>query len=285
MTTFVYADGRIVEGDRAVIPVLDLSVLRGYGVFDFLRTYGRHPFRLRDHLQRFVASARVVDLTLPLSLDEVADVIRRLLMKVSYPEANIKVFLTGGESSDQYLPEGDGRFFALVYPVSPHSSTIYEEGIVLTKTIYQRPFPEAKTIHYFPAIVAIRKARSRGAEDVLFTDAEGAVLETGTANFFGIKGGRIITPDRRIISGITRKVVLELCEREALPVEVRPVAVGELAGFEGAFITSGSRGIVPVSRVDEKSYPVHPLARRLIALFAEYTRSIKDPFPDFAPIS
>ena len=73
MKGLVYIDGQILPAEEAKISVLDLSIMRGYGVFDFLRTYQKLPFRLWDHLKRFEASAKEIEIPLPLSMNEVVD--------------------------------------------------------------------------------------------------------------------------------------------------------------------------------------------------------------------
>ena len=136
MEALVYLDGQIIPESEAKISVFDLSILRGYGVFDFLRTYQKRPFHLWDHLKRFEASANEIEIPMPLSLNEVAEIIEKLLQKTSCPEANIKVFLTGGCSPDQYLPQGDPTFFATVYPVIDYPKALYEQGVLSRKHRY-----------------------------------------------------------------------------------------------------------------------------------------------------
>lgn len=278
MEALVYLDGQIIPEKEAKISVLDLSILRGYGVFDFLRTYRKHPFRLWDHLKRFEASAEEIDIPMSLSLNGVAEVIESLLEKAPYPEANIKIFLTGGQSSDQYLPEDKPTFFAFVYPIKPFPEKMYRDGVALVTEMFERPYPTCKSIHYLPAIVSIRRAQKQGAHDVLFLNHQNKVLETGTANFFGIKGKTVVTPDEDIIFGITRQVVLELLEKKGISVEVRSIDLSEMATFEGAFITSSSKEIVPVVQVDAFVFPIHPLVKTLMKDFTAYTKTVQSPF-------
>lgn len=278
MEGLVYLDGQILPAEDAKISVLDLSILRGYGVFDFLRTYQGYPFRLWDHLKRFEASAKQIDIPLPLTMNEVADVIEQLLEKAPFHEANIKIFLTGGQSTDQYLPEDRPTFFALVYPIQPFPAEIYQKGVALVSEVYERPFPACKSIHYLPAIVAIRRAKKKGGHDVLFLSHNRTLLETGTANFFGIKGSTVVTTGEGIIFGITRQVILELLEKQGVSVEVRNIDYEELGTFDGAFITSSSKEVVPVVQVDEIGFPMHPLVQKLMKDFSSYTKSIESPF-------
>lgn len=272
MEALVYLDGQILPESEAKISVLDLSIMRGYGVFEFLRTYQKVPFHLWDHLKRFEASANTIEIPMPLSLDEIASIIEKLLCKAPYPEANIKFFLTGGQSPDQYLPQDNPTFFALVYPAASFPKEMYEEGVTLCTERYQRPYPTCKSIHYLPAIVGIRRAQKQGAHDVLFLGHNHEILETGTANFFAIKENRVITPKEGIILGITRKVVLDLLHQKGIPVEIRPMHASELSTLDGAFITSSSKEVVPVTQVDDISLPLHPLTLEMMQAFSDYTQ-------------
>lgn len=276
MEALVYIDGQIIPETEAKISVFDLSILRGYGVFDFLRTYQKRPFRLLDHLKRFETSAKLLDLPLLLSLSEIADIIEKLLERVSYLEANIKIFLTGGTSSDQYLPEDNATFFAFVYPLKPFPESIYTKGVSLLTKVYERPYSNCKSIHYLPSIAAIRQAQKQGADDVLFLSHKYNVLETGTANFFGIRGETVITSREGILAGITRQVVLELLKAQKIPVEIRSIAHDEIQSLDGAFVTSSSKGVVPVARIDQKVLPVHPLVQTIRNSFATYTQNFSE---------
>jgi branched-chain amino acid aminotransferase len=283
METLIYIDGQIFSGDEAKLPILDLSILRGYGVFDCLRTYQKRPFHLWDHLKRFENSAKELEIPLPLSLHEIEDIVEKLLERAPYPEANIKICLTGGTSQDQYLPEGNPRFFALVYPLFSFPENFYTEGIALITHPYQRPYPTCKSIHYLPAILALRQAGREGAQDALFINDHNQILETGTANFFAIKGETLITTDRDIIFGITRKVVLEILKNKNISVEERPIGLEELSTCDGAFITSTTKQIVPVVRVGSYTFNLHPLIKTLMEDFATYVTS--GVLPQSVPVS
>ncbi|WP_316356054.1 aminotransferase class IV [Candidatus Neptunichlamydia sp. REUL1] len=270
MTTLVYINGQFIDGSEAKVSALDLSVLRGFGVMDYLRTYGGTPFRLRAHLERFVASAALLGLEVPVGMDVMEEVIQELISRGGFQETSVKVVLTGGVSTDQLMPEGEPTFFVVAYPFAPFPRRHFEEGIFLTTEVYQRPFPKAKSIHYLPAIIALRKAEKRGAVDVLFHDEKGWIRETGTANFFAIKKGKIITPKEGILEGITREVVMELCD-----VEEREIHRDEIGEFEGAFLASSNKEVMPVISIDNCviNNRVIPLTiRNLMQSFANHTK-------------
>ena len=116
METLVYIHDQFIDGTQAHVSALDLSVLRGFGVMDYLRTYGGRPFRLREHLERFIFSAEQIGLNVPKSIEEMEAIIEALLQKVSFEETSVKVVLTGGVSEDQLMPEGELVFFCSCLP-------------------------------------------------------------------------------------------------------------------------------------------------------------------------
>lgn len=100
-----FIDGNYLSEKDAKISLLDLSVLRGFGVFDFLRTYQKKPFHLREHLLRLQYSAAHIGLELPYSFQEIETVVSTLLNAFPEAEAAIKILVTGGVSSDQFTPQ------------------------------------------------------------------------------------------------------------------------------------------------------------------------------------
>ncbi|MCB1073379.1 MAG: aminotransferase class IV [Chlamydiales bacterium] len=270
MKTLIYINDQFIDGQKATVSALDLSVLRGFGVMDYLRTYGGKPFRAKDHLERFIFSAEEIGLKVPKSLEEMEEIIEELIRRVSFPETSVKVVLTGGVSENQLMPEGPPVFFAIAYPFKPFPEIYFEKGIKITTDCYQRPFPKAKSTQYLPAIVALKEGEKKGAVDVLFYNEQGFLLETGTANFFALKEGKVITPKEGVLEGVTRKVVLEIEE-----VEERAIHKSEIPSFEGVFLTSSNKEIMPVIQIDNHviNNCVIPLRiQDLMKRFANHTK-------------
>ena len=268
METWVYLDNRLIPAAEAKISVLDLGLLRGVGVTDYLRTYEGRPFRLRDHLIRFQNSAVEIGLTLPKTIEEMEAIVEELIARMSSPETSLKLVLTGGIAPDQYLPIGNPIFFVLAYPFVPFPKTFYERGIKVVTECYLRSHPTAKTLHYLPAIVAMQKAAKIGADEVLFHTEEGFLLETGTANFFAIRGGTLITPSSSILKGITRQLLLELAQGK-FPIEEREVHRDELPTFDGVFLTSSNREVMPIASINDHSFSIPQEVRTLMKEFSQ----------------
>lgn len=244
-----YVDGRFVPAEKAVIPVDDLAILRGIGVFDLLRTYDGKPYFLDAHIERLANSARKIDLPLPWSQDEIADVVKATLAKNDIPEANIRIVVTGGSSTDFMTPSGKPRLLVLVSPIPKLPEAWYTDGVKIISWEIERPIPGAKSIDYISASLALKKAAAEGAVEALYTDRNGLALECTTSNIFAFIGGRLVTPGRGILSGVTRKVVLTLAEG-LFPIDIRDISRDELIAADEAFITGTSKGLVPVVQVD-----------------------------------
>lgn len=255
-----------MKGEEATLSPLDLSVLRGFGVVDYLRSYGKEPFRLRDHLERFISSAKEIGLTVPKSIEEMEEIVYELIERGGFVETSIKVVLTGGISEDQLMPEGAPTFFAVAYPLKPFPEKYFQEGIQITTACYERPFPKAKSTVYLPAIMALKK----GGIDVLFFNQKGELLETGTANFFALKEGKIITPKEGVLEGITRKVVGELID-----VEERIIHKDEIKDFEGAFLTSSNKEVMPVVQIDNIVINNRIIPRTILDLMQSFSHHTK----------
>ena len=246
-----YVNGEYLPVDQAFLSVQDLAVLRGYGVFDFLRTYHGQPFKLREHLLRLERSAQHIELKLPQSLDAIEQIVCETLQRNSLPEANIRVVVTGGVSTDGITPPAETGLIVLVTPVKHYPAECYDHGVKVITVETERYIPGAKTINYIPAILAMNKARAAGAIEALYVNRHGHILEGTTTNFYIFQGGQLITPVDEILPGVTRSVLLEVA-RNLFDVVERPITFADLADADEAFISASNKEIMPVHHVDDR---------------------------------
>jgi branched-chain amino acid aminotransferase len=268
-----YIDGEFVPSNEATISVNDLALLRGYGVFDFLRTYNNTPFFLDEHLERLRTSAELIDINLPWSNQDLKDIVRETLNRNGNPESSIKIVVTGGDSPDGLIPIGKSRLLVLVSAIRPLDASDYELGVKLTTSRIPRLFPGAKSTNYIAGIRAISSARKAGAAESLYIGRNNQVLECVTSNFFGFREGKLVTPASDILPGITRKVILDLAS-DVFPIETREMDMDELGLLDEAFITSSTREVLPVTLVDNLTIgDGSPGAntRRLMQMFSDFT--------------
>ncbi len=245
-----YIGGQWVHPDEATISINDMAVLRGYSVFESLRTYDRRPFHLDEHLARLYRSAKLIEMEIPWSSEQIAGVVREIIVRNTYRHAAIRLLVTGGVSEDGILPSGIPTLAVLITPLGERDMERFAKGCKLITTKLQRISPEAKTANYIAAVRALKEAVRRDAADALFVNERDHVLEATRSNFFIFRGDTLVTPRRGILIGITRNVVLELA-RSRFAVEERPILLEELALSDEAFITSSSKEITPVVQIDD----------------------------------
>ncbi len=252
MDYFCYANGKIQKKSDIKVGISDLVMLRGYGAFDYLRTYQGKPFRIHDYLARFGNSAKGMKLKLPLSKKEIIRIIHLLLKKnkVSKQDVGIRLLLTGGYSLDSYLPAAKPNLFILIEDLPHYPEWWSEKGVKLVTHEFEREMPRVKTINYLTAINLADERRKQKAQDTLYCYG-GKVLETTRNNFFLFHGNTLVTADENMLQGITRKVVLELAKKK-YKIEVRKVRRTELNRCTECFITGTTRGITPVVQIDSK---------------------------------
>src|SRR5438552_4872784 len=247
---FWYMNGRWVHPDEATISINDVAVLRGYSAFESLRTYDRRPFHLNEHLERLYRSAAMIDLEVPFTREFLAGVVRGAIERNPYKYVAIRLLVTGGESEDGILPSDQPGLAVLVTPLDERDMERFARGVKLITTFLQRTTPEAKTTNYTAAIRALKAAQRRDASDALFVNEQGHVLEGTRSNFFVFRDDTLVTPGARILLGVTRQIVLDLA-RPRFAIEERPLLLTELAEVDEAFITSSSKEITPVVRIDD----------------------------------
>lgn len=246
-----YVDGAFVPSDKAVIPVDDLSVLRGYGVCDIMRTYHGRPYFIDEHIRRLRDSAAKINLELPWTEDGIKRIVLETLGKNRVTaEANIRIVVTGGSSPDFMTPRGRPRLIVLVTPIKGLPDHWYTDGVKVITHFQERALAGAKVTSYIPAALALEKARTRDAVEAIYVDQHRHALEGTTSNLFAFFGDTLTTPDHGILHGITRKLILSLA-RELFRVEERPIPLEELLTADEVFITGTNKGVVPVVRIDD----------------------------------
>jgi branched-chain amino acid aminotransferase len=273
MANIYFVDGKFVEDSEAVFPINDLGLLRGYGCFDFMRTYNRRLIFLPDHILRLQRSAAAVGIDLPWNATEISQLVEETLQRNPPVESSVRILVTGGSSPDFITPQGRPRLAILVAPAAVYPASWYRDGAHILTVLHHRTLPEAKSTDYLRGILALAAAREKGAIEAVYCEPEGWVREGTTSNIFAVIGGRVVTPEVGVLIGITRQKVLGLLE-EKLPCELREMHHRELVAADEVFITSTNRQIVPIVRVDEARIGdgrPGPATRSLMQAFADYT--------------
>jgi branched-chain amino acid aminotransferase len=245
---FAFLHGQLVPLPQASLHVSDLSIQRGYGIFDFFRVQQNQVLFLDDYLNRFFQSADLMHLPVPHSAEELKANIYKLIQQNNLPASGIKMILTGGYSEDGYVPAAPNLLMVeqpLVLPGPEKVAT----GIKIITHDYAREIPLAKTINYSMGIRLINQIREQQAADVLYC-RNGLVTELPRSNFFIVQQDDALITSGEVLAGITRKNVLALAGSK-YRVEIRDVTLEEVLGAKEAFITSTTKRIMPVVQINQ----------------------------------
>ena len=262
----------VAVGGRGVVdpaePVLradDEALLRGRGAFETIRVYAGVPFRLGEHLERLATSAERIGLPSVnrLELEELA---RQALDAAATPDAVLRLFWTPTPTS-----------LALVSALADHYDELRDRGqrlISLRGIRADEPWllPGVKSTSYAVNMAAEAEAKRRGADDAVFVDAEGTVLEGPTTNVWWRGGRTLFTPSLElgILAGVTRGAVIELAAAAGYTVEEGAYPLADLAAAEEAFTSSSVREVMPVTELDGAPLGRGPAADELqVALRAQ----------------
>ncbi len=250
-TSYVYLNGRIVPADEATVSPFDIGLLRGYAVFDLLRTVNGEPFLLTEHLDRLRASADHLGLTVPATDAEIADVVCELVRLNGHTEATVRMVLTGGVSTDGMgFDPATPTFYILTHELHEPPASLYEDGGRLLTELHRREVPTAKTTNYLTMIRNRQRTAAAQALDLLYHDGE-RVFEAASASVYFVRGDTILAPQSDVLHGTIGAFVLDLA-RERYPVVRTDVTLDEAFAADEAFLTSTTRGVVPIVLIDDK---------------------------------
>lgn len=246
---FVYLNGQVQPWQNACLHISDLSVQRGYGVFDYLKVQNGKPVFLPDYLQRFRESAQLMEMEVPLPDSELESIILDLIRRNKLGLSGIKMILTGGYSPNAY-DLTDPNLIILQQPLVLPGPEQLAKGIRIITHSYVREIPKAKTINYTMGIRLQKEIKAKEASEVLY-EQQGVVSEFPRCNFFILtQDDVLVTPHEQVLLGVTRNKVLQLA-RQKYKTEERSLHLEEVYKAKEAFLTSTTKRIVPIVQVND----------------------------------
>ena len=254
-TIFAFVNDTIVPVEAALLPIGDLGIQRGYGIFDFFRVNGIKPLFIQDHLDRFFNSAALMRLKTNYSRIEIEAIIHQLVQKNNLAHSGLKILLTGGDAEDGYTVSSP-RLSIVQQELKAPPMELPENGIRLVTREYQRQLADVKTTDYLMAIWLQDWMKSMQADDILYCH-NGWIRECPRSNFFIISNEDVlVTPATGMLKGITRKNIIKASDKLGISLEIRDVHINELKSAKGAFICSSTKRIMPVYQVDQFEYNI-----------------------------
>lgn len=278
---FIWYDGNMVPWTRASLHVLTHGLHYGSSIFEGERVYDGHIFKSREHTQRLVKSAEILDFRLPFSMDEIEAAKRQAVAQSGLNDAYVRPLAWRG--SDALGVSSLDCTIHLAIAVWDWPS-YYEDngnGIALHKSKWNRPPPNCAPVKakagglYTICTLAKNEAMRAGCQDALMLDWEGYVAEATSANIFFVKNSRLHTPTAdRFLNGITRQTVITMARDMGIDVVERRISPEEISSFDACFITGTAAEITSVGKIYDIRIGKHPIVENLKAEYRSLTRSI-----------
>jgi branched-chain amino acid aminotransferase len=263
MAATVNVNGRISPEREAVIPVFDHGFLYGEGIYETLRTYNGRLFLFDRHMRRLRNSARLIDLTLPFTDDELAAPIRDTIAAANLDggEAYVRVLVTRGVGELTYDPKATPTpsWVIIVKPLVPLPAETYQRGVKVVFVDVVRNHPQSvnpmiKSNNLMNSALAAQQALKRGGFEAVMRNYRGELTECTQSNLFIVKNGAALTPplEAGLLPGITREFLFEIGREIGVDVREQVLRDDDLLTADEAFLTSTTRELLPIVAVDDR---------------------------------
>jgi len=293
MSAVAYVNGKICAQQNALISVFDHGFLYGEGVYEVVRTYDGELFLADRHFRRLRASASMIMLDPGVSDAALEGIIRETIaaFRASAGEAArgqevlARLLLTRGIGEMSYDPAKSPHpsLVVIVKALVPPPAAAYERGVAvsLVSVVRNHPAsldPRIKSNNLLNNVLAMQDALRRGPYfEAIMRNHRGELAECSQSNLFLVKGGAAFTPalDAGLLAGITREFVEEVAVEAGIPMIDAVLHDDDLFGADEAFLTSTSKEIVPIVRVDERAIGTGmpgPVTRRLLDSYRRRAR-------------
>ena len=270
----VFLNGQFLPEAQAVVPVNDRGFLLGDGLFETMRVVGGKPFRFAQHLERMTRGADFLKIKLPFTPKELEKFAAQLIEQNKIHDAILRVTLTRGPGERGYAFNGESKpTVAMTLHAAPSLVNSVEWNLVTSsfRIPAADPLSSFKTTSKILHVMARAEAAEKGADEALLINTNGEVAETASGNLFWVYQDKIYTvpTGRGVLPGITRAVVLEICQTLGLQVNKRVIKPEALRNSEGIFVTQSALGIIPVSVFDGEPVAPSPLVDQIAQAYNE----------------
>lgn len=254
-----YIDGQFMPREKLALPMSDIGFKLCDMTYDAVHVWNGGFFRLDDHLDRFEQSIVKRRFNFDFSREQVAQVLHQCVARAGLRESMVMLIATRGD------PQGPGldlrkcksRYIAWA---APYYRIVTEaemaEGVPVVISAVPRVPPDSidPTVKNFARLDfadALFDAYEKGCDHAILLDHEGHVTEGRGWNVFALFGGTLVTPDSGVLEGVTRRTVLELCERSNVTPKVAQFTAADLRGADEVFMASTAGGIMPINKIDD----------------------------------
>ncbi len=287
----IWFDGALEDWRDVKLHVLSHGLHYGSCVFEGERVYNGNIFKLREHTERLITSAKTLGFEIPYSLEDIETATLATVEAQGYDDAYVRpVAWRGSEMMGVSAQQSTIHLAIAVWEwPSYFSPEARMQGIKLKWAPYKRPSPECAPVHskaaglYMICTLSKHAAEADGFDDALMLDWRGQIAETTGANVFLVIDDVIHTPTPDcFLNGITRRSVMDLARGHGIDIIERAIMPEELSKAAEIFVTGTAAEVTPVSQIDDMKFTVGPITKMLLA---DYDQLVREPLGSDASVS
>ncbi|MCL2439275.1 MAG: branched-chain amino acid aminotransferase [Alphaproteobacteria bacterium] len=269
---FIWLNGEFVKWNDAKVHFFTHALHYATSVFEGERAYNGRIFKMREHHERLLRSAEILDMKCDYTVEQIDKIVMECLEKSGLKNAYVRPLIWRGSETMGIF----SRNTSVNFGVAIWDWPAYFEGDIMTKGIslgwapWSRPDPATAPVEakasglYMISVLSKNHAFDRGFTDALMKDYRGYVAEATGANIFFAFGGELHTPNpKAFLNGITRQTVIGIAERAGIKVVVRDITPEEIAKADEVFITGTGVEIVPIGKIEDMTFPVGPITKMI----------------------
>lgn len=272
--TVYFMDGQFTERDGLAISIEDRGYYFGDGVYEVIKVYGGELYTAEEHIDRLVQSATKIKMTIPYAEVQLMEIARELVAKNSILVGHVYIQVTRGSAPRLHqFPNPAVPPVVTGYAINnPRPMAGIENGVGIKSVEDVRWLRcDIKSLNLLGNVLAKQEAHEAGCIEALL-HRNGVVTEGSSSNMFGVKDGIVYTHPitNLILNGITRQVVLGLCEEQGIPVVEKSFTLDEAFEMDEFFLTSTTSEVTPVISIDGRPVGlglVGPLTKNLQKVF------------------
>lgn len=259
MAELIYINGSLVLQEEAKVSIFDRGFLYGDGLFETMRSYSGHVFRLGYHLSRLFSALKILNISIPFDPPQLKKAVYHTLKANNLSEAYIRLAISRGEGSLGSSPAScrSPKVIIITKNFEPYPAISYQEGlkavVVSTRQNAASPLSQMKSANFLNYILARMEATSKGVDEGILLNTEGYVAEATTSNIFIVRDGTLSTPSEGsgILPGITRQAILEISSSTGIiNAFERKIALDELFESQECFLTNTLMEVMPLVEID-----------------------------------
>jgi D-alanine transaminase len=279
----VYLNGKFMPIEEACIPVLDRGFIFGDGVYEVIPVYSKRAFRLAEHLKRLQASLDGIRLPNPHNESEWKNLINELIAGNSGDDQYLYLHITRGVAKRDHAfpqPPVSPTVFMMSSPLLQPATDLLSSGVSAVTAADNRWLRcDIKAISLLPNVLLRQQAVDAGCAETILIREDSFMTEGAASNIFVVNNGTLLAPpkDNLMLPGITYDVILEIAAANQIPFQVRKVAKAEVFSADELLLTSSTKEVLPITRLDGKAVgngKPGPMFARLHTLYQNFKQEV-----------